>query len=299
MRERHRHSVTPAIKVSITGLLLLVGLFVIPQFSFAAICNFQGVPTGFCESPGVTPLVGAPGSSPTFLNGSSATQTKLGSFLIGPPGGSAVLCLNSDTSKSIHDASNTATCIDSWVDVTSAGFYVRRQQNTTPSNPLDPSTYGTADRGFATVIAKGAPYNQGLSTVVKVNTASTAPVRYAVYATDSGVNTRGAAQLSGKTYISKSGQGNAVLSDLCLNGQCIQQWSGAFLFGNAGIIRLQNTSTLISDIGNASVSGATQFSRGLTIGRPSAITSPTWTYGDGQCTSENGEDSSNSPNDCN
>lgn len=287
MRERRKPS--PAYKFSITGLLLLVGVFLAPELSQAA----------FSE-PGTTPLNGTP---PTFLNGSTVTQRKLGSLLIGPNNGTAQLCLNADPSLSIHQPVVPATCIDSWSDIVVPGSYVRRQQYITPSDPQKVDDYIPSDRGFATVVARTSATcgsngttacNQGLSTVVKVNTASTAPVKYAVYATDGGSTARSAVQLSGKTLITNG----SSTAELCLNGQCITRWSEAFSFGNLGAIRLQNMPTLRPDVGHASVGGVIQFTRSLTIGRPTGSTLTAWTSDDGQCTDENGETDSSGSDDC-
>lgn len=261
------------------GALLLIGLFVVPQLVVA-----------WSES-STSPLTGTP---PTFLNGSSAAQRKDGSLLLGASTRSSKLCLNANPDLSIQSAANTL-CIDSWLDVaTAAGPFVRRQENTTPSNQADPSTYGTADAGFAAV-AGLASRNQFLSTVVKANTASTAGTKYAVYATDAGSNGRSAAQLSGKTVIRNA----ANSAQLCLNGQCITRWSDVGLYAATAVIRLQTGTYLEPDAGTASLSGVLWLQRGLTAGRPLSTTSTTWSGTDGHCTAENGETTVTSPVDCN
>lgn len=262
-----------------------MGVFIVPQMVLAA-----------WFEPTATPLLG---TQPAFLNGSSQTQLKTGTLSLGSLSRVSKLCLNADTSLSIHDPGNATACIDSWADVgTASGPYVRRQQFVTPSNPQDVTTYGTADAGFAAVIGQAAN-TQYLSTVVKANSASTAPIKYAVYASDSGVDTRSAAQLSGKSVISNAGQN----AELCLNGQCITRWADVINYANTAVIRLQTTTAvnpyIVPDQGQASLTGVIQIQRSLTLGRPSLGTPFALTYGDGQCTAENGETAANSPLDCN
>lgn len=246
----------------------------------------------------VPPLTGTgvtPGTAPTFLNGSSVPQLKEGSLVIGSNGRSSKFCLNAYTDRSIYDATNNDKCIDAWSDLSAiSGVYVTRKLNANTGDPALPASYQAADRGFATVIGNGAN-NQYLSTVVKT-TAGSFATKYAVYATDGGdTNARYAAQFSGKTVIRNSTND----AQLCLNGACIDAWSDTASFVNAQVVRLQSSTYLTPDLGHASVNGVLFLQRGLTVGRPTAITSYTLTNTDGHCTAENGETTGNSPLDCN
>lgn len=260
--------------------MALLGLFVVTQ----------PVAATWTEAP-ATPLTG---TQPTFLNGSSVAQRKTGSFIIGSLSRTSKLCLNPDHNFSIQHAANTTRCIDAWGDLaTVSGPFVRRQELVNPSPATNPAVYGTADEGFAAVTALGSN-NQYISTVVKPNPAATTPTKYAVYASDSGIQTRYAAQLSGTSVIDNA----AHDAKLCLNGQCITRWADVGLYAANSVIRIQNSTYLQTDNGNASVSGVLWLQRGLNLGRPHSSTSPLLTSVDGQCTEENGETVANSPLDC-
>ncbi len=292
MNGPHQHgSISRRFASTLRGTLLTVLLVTPISFALAA-----------WEVPNGPPLVGGlpslGGQQPTFLNGSSKEQRKTGSLVIGRELSNSKLCLNADPGYSIHSTNNQEECIDAWSDIVgTSGPYVRRQANARPTDQTNPATYGPIDFGFATVVGKSTT-DQYYSTVVRANTDSNAPSKYAIYATDSGSNARSAAQLSGQTVIRDNTTGGTRTPELCLNGQCISHWGDIGIYALSGVIRLQSGNNLETDNGHVALSGVLLLQRGLTVGRPLGGTSTALTDHDGQCTGENGETNGNSPRDC-
>ena len=237
------------------------------------------------------------GTSAAPLNGSSSTQRKLGSLIIGSGSSPSSLCLNTDTVSS-----DPSVCITSWSQL--HGNFVTLSQTAIPiSQQLSDykvSSTQTSDIGFARIQADPTK-SQYYSLILEAN-GSGAQSATALYASDGGLSTNYAAQFNGSVYLGDGTSGSA--KKFCLNGAfaldtntssatygkgCISSWSqlAAFVPSQNFVFLQTPNQTPTPQYGNIAINGsaimATDTTAGVVIGAPVAGTSVTVTCGDGLC----------------
>lgn len=252
------------------GVILSVACFVIFPLlvrAYTAPVDGGGQPL----NPGAYPATGSTFDQFNFLNGSSASQQKKGSLLVGPSGGTSALCLNTPLSPTDYSDSDGTTCIHTWNDV----------RNVSSANSLPLGSIGSASgSSIATDYAKSSGFvrirgsavlNQRYSLIVEANSNPSASHARAIYASDApygspSVGTNWAAFFSGNIMITDKTWNSS--KNFCLNGinpaisgstaGCITRWTDPFLAGGGvGFVSLSSSNP---QSGNLAVTGSTQVS---------------------------------------
>ncbi len=270
----------------------------------------------------VEPVGPPPNSAPIgrpaleFLNGSTATQRKVGAFLVGQSNnaaklpnctydtgsrtwtatsGCASLCLNADVNTWIT-TTDPNSCIRNWQDLRSliGGPFLRLLPDSTAGNidGTDGACGGALpdpDCGVVSFVSDPTK-NQLISLMAE--------------AYPSGNGASGLRAMSSSTsHYAGWFQGNVKIVsptgnvELCLNGVCIDSWSDAQPGLPADAVKLQTTNFLTPQTGTVGLNGPL-FVNSLVLGTPAIATPVSQTCGDGICSRENNETNINCPLDC-
>lgn len=274
------HPITAARVLGVGGCCLIAALLLLAAPALAQTYNEPTSATG--------------GATASPLNGADTTQQKLGSLIIGSAGSSRVLCLNRDFSADLATLQADDThCISAWSEV--VGSYVRLQ-TAAPGSINDPTTYGSADAGYARIQAQGA--NQLYSLIAETNIA----VSNAAAVVGVGSPNGFAGYFQGKVVVKEYDASNP--GKLCLNGTgdlsggqgCIANWNDltALVPPAGNYVLLQTTpGVATAQAGGAALAGAANLSMtstaGVVVGQPTSSTPISYTCGDGICSAANGE----------
>jgi len=279
------------VSIFILGALFLVsGIFSWPGFTHAAgnIITY-GEPTG-------PPLTGGISSAHDFLT--ATTPQLVNNLLIGERNGRLTNCTTADTSGCSHICLNADpelgtndpdNCITGWDDLSSRGGKYLHLWQTAHNDP---------DVGYVRLTPMDDK-NQAMGLILEASGTAPAGAFRAITQTDAQYGYLG----SGDVYITRTGLAYPR-AELCLNGDCIEDWNSVFPAIPSDIIPLQTGQYYVTTPGNAAVAHVTQYVNtgqvgkgSLVIGLPVGLDYP-YTCGDGLCSRESNETTYSCPNDC-
>ena len=277
----------------ISTLLSLLLILAVPAFTLAqSYVEPEGPPPQSVpnRTAGADPAI-------QFLNGSTAEQRKLGSFIIGERdlntaslpasripkctdtdlSGCSKLCLNGNPANGANDPN----CIRDWSEITYfVGGPFLRLLSSAQATQVDP--------GFVSL--RSFSFNQQLiSLISEANTAVNGSEGIRAESTST---SHYAGQFAGRVGIGRS----VGTAPLCLHGSCITDWGNA-VPAPADSISLQGTGVYSQQVGHLSLSGLIM-ANSVVVGYPSASTPTNVSCGDGICSTENSESVGNCPVDC-
>ncbi|MBI5405334.1 MAG: hypothetical protein HY976_03865 [Candidatus Kerfeldbacteria bacterium] len=269
----------------------------------------------------IEPSSSTGGATATPLNGSTSTQRKLGSLIIGPSGGSSKFCLNTSPDANGQPVAGDTNCIAAWNQV--GGHFVRLWTDTNTGFGGFTSTSTNYDAGYVRLKAQDSP-SSPQQPITAIFEGSNVPGSAAIWAAAGNYtppSTTWAGYFEGNTAVLQDLGGNPA--KLCLNGintldgsgvGCITSWSQIQgLVPPAGnyvnLQNMNNPSSVAVQNGGASISGSANLavsSGGVVVGIPTAFTPcvnngtqcvPV-SCGDGICSASGGETSTNCAQDC-